>query len=101
MSTSSLLVGDSPHVRSPLITHALRSLRRTPVFAVAAALTLALGIGSAAAAFAIAYGVLFDPLPFGRPDRLVSIGLRTTEVQRIQQPPAIYHVDPTVALRAD
>ena len=74
-----------------LLTHALRSLRRTPVFAAAAALTLALGVGSAAAAFTIAYGVLFDPLPFGRPDRLVSIGLRTLELQRIQQPPAFHY----------
>src|ERR687894_657791 len=73
------------------LTHPLRSLRRTPVFAAAAALTLALGIGSVAAAFAIAYGVLLDPLPFGHPDRLVSVGLRSTELRRIQQPPAIYH----------
>src|SRR5918998_2571713 len=73
------------------LTHALKSLRRTPVFATAAALTLALGIGSVAAAFAIAYGVLLDPLPFGHPDRLVSISLRSTELRRIQQPPAIYH----------
>ena len=73
------------------LSHSLRSLRRTPVFAAAAALTLALGIGSVAAAFAIAYGVLLDPLPFGRPDRLVSVALQSTDVRRIQQPPAIYH----------
>ena len=42
------------------LRHALRSLRRTPVFATAAALTLALGIGSVAAAFTIAYGVRGD-----------------------------------------
>jgi putative ABC transport system permease protein len=74
-----------------MMTHPLRSLRRTPVFAAAAALTLALGIGSVAAAFAIAYGVLLDPLPFGHPDRLVSVGLQSTELRRIQQPAAIYH----------
>ncbi|HEV3485780.1 MAG TPA: hypothetical protein VG106_10255, partial [Vicinamibacterales bacterium] len=73
------------------LTHPLRSLRRTPVFAAAAALTLALGIGAVAGAFAIAYGVLLDPLPFGNPDRLVSVGLRSTELGRIQQPAAIYH----------
>ena len=74
-----------------LLTHALRSLKRTPVFAIAAAITLALGIGSAAAAFTIGYGVLFEPLAFGHPDRLVSIGLRTIELQRVQQPPAIHY----------
>src|SRR5215216_5781605 len=74
------------------LTHPLRSLRRTPVFATAAALTLALGIGSVAAAFAIAYGVLLDPLPYGHPDRLVSVGLasRSSELRHIQQPPAVY-----------
>ena len=68
----------------------LRSLRRTPVFAAAAAITLALGIGSVASAFAIAYGVLLDPLPYGNPERVVSVGLRSTELRRIQLPPAIY-----------
>ena len=73
------------------LTHALRSLRRTPAFAAAAVLTLGLGIGSVAAAFTIAYGVLFEPLPFGDADRLVSVGLRTTELQRLRQPPAFHH----------
>ena len=73
------------------LTHALRSLRRTPSFTAAAAFTLALGIGSAGAAFAIAYGLVLQPLPYGRPDRLVSIGLQTAELQRIQQPPAVFH----------
>ncbi len=74
------------------LTQPLRSLRRTPVFAAAAALTLALGIGSAGAAFAIAYGVLLGPLPYGHPDRLVSVGLdlRSADLQRVDQPPAVY-----------
>src|SRR5215211_4952687 len=74
------------------LTHPLRSLRRTPVFAAAAALTLALGIGSIATAFAITYGVLLEPLPYGHPDRLVSVGLdlRSAELRRIEQPPAVY-----------
>lgn len=74
------------------LRHALRSLRRTPVFTVAATLTLILGIGSVAATFAIVNGVLLAPLPYGNPDRLVSVGLdpRSAEVQRMQQPPALY-----------
>src|SRR3954469_4676279 len=74
------------------LSHSLRSLRRTPVFSVAATLTLALGIGAAGAAFAIGYGVLLAPLPYSHPDRLVSVGLdlRAGGVRRIQQPPAAY-----------
>ncbi|HKW11735.1 MAG TPA: ABC transporter permease, partial [Gemmatimonadaceae bacterium] len=72
--------------------HALRSLKRTPVFTVAATLTLVLGIGSVAATFAIVYGVLLAPLPYGHPDRLLSVGLdpRRAELRQIQQPPAVY-----------
>ena len=54
---------------------ALRGLRRTPGFAVAALLTLALGIGSATAILSVAYGVLLRPLPYPDPDRLVEISV--------------------------
>ena len=57
------------------LRHALRSLQRTPMFTATAIVTLALGVGSVAAAFAIVYGVLLAPLPYGHPDRLVSVGL--------------------------
>jgi predicted permease len=69
---------------------ALRSLKRTPVFTVATILTLVLGVGSSASMFAIVYGVMLAPLPYGHPDRLVSIGLETPELRHIQQPPAVY-----------
>jgi putative ABC transport system permease protein len=72
------------------LSHALRSLLRTPVFATSAVLTLTLGIGSVATSFAIVHGVLLAPLPYGHADRLVSVGLRSAELPRIQQPPAIY-----------
>src|SRR6476661_213992 len=74
------------------LRHALRSLKRTPVFTVVAILTLVLGIGSIAATFAIVYGVLLAPLAYGHPDRLISVGLdpRSIELGRIQQPPAVY-----------
>jgi predicted permease len=73
------------------LRHALRSLKRTPVFTIAVILTLALGGGSVGAMFAIVYGVLLAPLPYGQPDRLVSIGLQTPELRRIQQSPAVYY----------
>jgi predicted permease len=67
-------------------------LNRTPVFAVAAILTLVLGIGAVTATFAIVDGVLLEPLPYGHSDRLVSVGLdpRSAELQRIQQPPGVF-----------
>ncbi len=54
------------------LRHAARSLARAPAFTVAAVLTLAIGIGSVVAMFAVVYGVLLRPLPFGHPERLVA-----------------------------
>src|SRR5262245_48444286 len=47
-----------------------RILRRSPVFTIAATLTLALGLGLNIAVLAVADGMLFRPLPYGDPDRL-------------------------------
>jgi len=52
-----------------------RSWRRRPAFALAAVLVLALGLGSSTALFAALDRVLFRPLPYANPDRLVSVGL--------------------------
>jgi len=53
--------------------YAIRSLRLSPSFALAAILTLALGIGANTAFFATAYGILFRPLPYPAPERLIEI----------------------------
>ena len=53
---------------------ALRSLRRTPGFAVTAFVAIALGIGSATTVFSVTDHLLFKPLPYANPDQLVTVG---------------------------
>src|SRR5215210_7960016 len=56
-----------------LVRPAWRSLRRSPAFTLTASMTLIIGIGAAVAIFALVNGVLLRPLPYGNPDRLVSV----------------------------
>jgi putative ABC transport system permease protein len=53
--------------------YAVRVLARTRGFAVTAILIVALGTGATTAAFSVADFVLFRPLPFHQPDRLVKL----------------------------
>ena len=55
------------------IRFGLRSLVRRPGFSLLAVLTLALAIGVNTSIFSIAHCVLFAPLPFAQPERLVSL----------------------------
>jgi len=55
------------------VGHALRMFRKNPVFVATAIVVLVLGIGANTAIFSLANAVLFNPLPFPAPERLVLV----------------------------
>src|SRR5262249_47182512 len=55
------------------LRQSLRALRRTPVTSLVVIGTFALGVGVNAAILSVVYSVLFKPLPFDDPDRVVML----------------------------
>ena len=64
-----------PFVGSPSgdVRHAVRLLRRSPVFTAVAVLSLALGIGANTAIFTLLNAVVLRKLPVPEPDQLVQL----------------------------
>ncbi len=56
------------------LRYALRGFRRNPMFTFTAIATLALGIGATTAVFSVVDRILFRPLPYTEPARIVSLG---------------------------
>ncbi len=61
------------------LRYAMRSLGRQPAFAALAVAMLAIGIGATVAIFALTFAVLYKPLPFPDPSRLMLVHLLTPD----------------------
>src|SRR5260370_25867198 len=68
----------------------VRSLARTPGFALTAIAVVALGIGANTAAFSITDFVLVRPLPFAEPERLVKVWEQLPGYSHVEVSPANY-----------
>ena len=55
------------------VRYGFRLLIKNPAYAAIAVVTLAVGIGANTALFSLVDGILFRPLPFAEPDRLVTV----------------------------
>lgn len=69
---------------------AVRQLRRAPGFASTALLTLMLGIGAAVTIASVVRAVVFEPLPFAEPERVVFPGMLTPEGQPFAVSEAVF-----------
>jgi len=65
---------------------ALRMMRKSPGFTLAAIFTLGLGIGANSAIFSVVNAVLLKPLPYEHGDRLVTLHQQAPRAGMLNQP---------------
>src|SRR5688572_23388573 len=68
----------------------LRRFAKAPGFTFTILLTLAIAIGATTAIFAVVNGILIQPLPFERSDRLIALEHRIESADTVRASPAIY-----------
>jgi predicted permease len=68
----------------------LRRLAQAPGFTFTILLTLAIAIGATTAIFTVVNGILIQPLPFERSDRLIALEHRQEGADTVNASPAIY-----------
>lgn len=64
------------------LLYSLRTMTRSPAFAIAAMLVLGLGIGGNTAMFTVIRAVLLKPLDYREPDRLVYFSVENARSER-------------------
>jgi putative ABC transport system permease protein len=71
------------------VCYAARTLRKSPAFLVVVVLSLALGIGANSTIFSVLNMLMYRPLPYPQPDRLMAIWETETGRETSSEPPAI------------